>query len=100
MFGGLKFLEAAYVKNLLALLHWAQNLRDRAAGFRAIQLLAGIGPKTVGCIVAMPRRPSCLCRPQPLHPPWHARAFPRLSLAAATAGVAGSAGNRKRAAAA
>ena len=47
-FGGLKFLEAAHVKDLLAVVRWAQNLKDRVSGFRAIQLLAGIGPKTAG----------------------------------------------------
>jgi DNA helicase-2/ATP-dependent DNA helicase PcrA len=45
-FGGLKFLEAAHVKDVLAVLRWTQNLRDRVSGFRAVQLLAGIGPKT------------------------------------------------------
>ncbi len=44
-FGGLRFLEAAHVKDLLALLRWAQNRRDRVSGFRALQLLAGVGPK-------------------------------------------------------
>jgi DNA helicase-2/ATP-dependent DNA helicase PcrA len=43
-FGGLKFLEAAHVKDVLATLRWAHNLRDRVAGFRAAQLLPGIGP--------------------------------------------------------
>ncbi|MBK6865757.1 MAG: ATP-dependent helicase [Ideonella sp.] len=43
-FGGLKFLEAAHVKDLLALLRWAQNPRSRLAGFRVAQLVAGIGP--------------------------------------------------------
>jgi DNA helicase-2/ATP-dependent DNA helicase PcrA len=43
-FGGLKFLEAAHVKDVLAVLRWAQNLRDRVAGFRVAQLLPGIGP--------------------------------------------------------
>jgi len=47
-YGGLKFLEAAHVKDLLALVRWAQNLKDRVCGFRAIQLLAGVGPKTAG----------------------------------------------------
>ena len=47
-FGGLKFLEARHVKDVLALLRWAQNLRDRVAGFRALQLLPGVGPKTAG----------------------------------------------------
>ena len=50
-FGGLKFLEAAHVKDVLAVLRWAQNPRDRVSGFRAIQLLPGIGPKTAGRIL-------------------------------------------------
>jgi DNA helicase-2/ATP-dependent DNA helicase PcrA len=45
-FGGLKFLEAAHVKDVLAVLRWAQNPRDRIAGFRALQLVSGIGQKT------------------------------------------------------
>jgi DNA helicase-2/ATP-dependent DNA helicase PcrA len=43
-FGGLKFLEAGHVKDLLALLRWAENPRDQTAGFRALQILPGIGP--------------------------------------------------------
>ena len=43
-FGGLKFLEAAHIKDVLAALRWANNLRDRVAGFRVAQLLPGIGP--------------------------------------------------------
>ena len=42
-YGGLKFLEAAHVKDLLALLRWIENPRDRVAGFRVLQLLPGIG---------------------------------------------------------
>jgi DNA helicase-2/ATP-dependent DNA helicase PcrA len=45
-FGGLKFLEAAHIKDVLALLRWAQNPRGRIAGFRILQLLPGVGPKT------------------------------------------------------
>jgi DNA helicase-2/ATP-dependent DNA helicase PcrA len=45
-YGGLKFLEAAHIKDVLAFLHWAQNPRDRVAGFRVLQLLPGIGPAT------------------------------------------------------
>jgi DNA helicase-2/ATP-dependent DNA helicase PcrA len=45
-FGGLKFLEAAHIKDVLALLRWAENLRDRISGFRVIQLLPGAGPVT------------------------------------------------------
>lgn len=43
-FGGLKFLEAAHVKDMLACLRFAENPRDRVAGFRVLQLLPGIGP--------------------------------------------------------
>src|SRR5258708_4420393 len=45
-FGGLKFLEASHVKDVLAFLRWAENPRDRVAGFRVIQLLPGAGPTT------------------------------------------------------
>jgi DNA helicase-2/ATP-dependent DNA helicase PcrA len=43
-FGGLKFLDAAHVKDLLALLRFVENPRDRVAGFRVMHLLPGIGP--------------------------------------------------------
>ena len=42
-FGGLKFLEAAHVKDMLAILRFAQNPRGRVAGFRVVQLIPGIG---------------------------------------------------------
>ncbi len=45
-YGGLKFLEAAHVKDVLAILRWVENPRDAIAGFRALQLLPGIGPAT------------------------------------------------------
>ena len=45
-FGGLKFLEAAHIKDILAFLRWAENPRDRVAGFRVIQILPGVGPAT------------------------------------------------------
>jgi DNA helicase-2/ATP-dependent DNA helicase PcrA len=54
-FGGLKFLEAAHIKDVLAFLRWAENPRDRVAGFRVIQLLPGVGPVTaarlLNCII-------------------------------------------------
>ncbi len=43
-YGGLKFLEAAHVKDLLALLRWADNPLNRIAAFRVLQLLPGVGP--------------------------------------------------------
>lgn len=43
-YGGLKFLEAAHVKDLLAILRWADNPRNRIAAFRVLQLMPGVGP--------------------------------------------------------
>jgi DNA helicase-2/ATP-dependent DNA helicase PcrA len=43
-YGGLKFLEAAHVKDLLAVLRWADNPQNRVAAWRALQLLPGVGP--------------------------------------------------------
>ena len=45
-FGGLKFLEAAHVKDLLSILRFAENPRDRVSGFRVLQLMPGIGATT------------------------------------------------------
>jgi DNA helicase II / ATP-dependent DNA helicase PcrA len=50
-FGGLRFIEAAHVKDMLAILRWAENPADRVTGFRVIQLLSGIGPATAGKIL-------------------------------------------------
>ncbi|WP_081161091.1 ATP-dependent helicase [Ensifer aridi] len=50
-FGGLKFLDSAHVKDVLAVLRFAQNPRDRVAGFRLLQMLPGIGPQTAGKIL-------------------------------------------------
>jgi DNA helicase-2/ATP-dependent DNA helicase PcrA len=43
-FGGLKFIEAAHIKDILAVLRWAENVADRVTGFRVLQMLDGIGP--------------------------------------------------------
>jgi DNA helicase-2/ATP-dependent DNA helicase PcrA len=51
-YGGLKFIEAAHVKDLLAILRCAENPRDTIAGFRALQLLPGIGPVTAKKAIA------------------------------------------------
>ena len=50
-YGGLKFLEAAHIKDVLAFLRWAENPRDRVAGFRLIQLLPGVGSATAARIL-------------------------------------------------
>jgi DNA helicase II / ATP-dependent DNA helicase PcrA len=45
-FGGLKFLDAAHIKDMLALLRFVENPRDRVARFRLLHLLPGIGSAT------------------------------------------------------
>jgi DNA helicase-2/ATP-dependent DNA helicase PcrA len=43
-YGGLKFLEAAHVKDLMSMLRWADNPRNSVAGFRVLKLMPGFGP--------------------------------------------------------
>ena len=45
-YGGLKFLEAAHVKDFLSVLKWAENPRNEIAAFRVLKLLPGMGPAT------------------------------------------------------
>ena len=45
-FGGLKFLEASHIKDVLAVLRFVQNPAGRMAGFRTVQLIPGIGQAT------------------------------------------------------
>ena len=57
-FGGLKFLDSAHIKDVLAMLRFAQNPRDRVAGFRLMQLLPGVGPasaqRVLDCMASHP----------------------------------------------
>ncbi len=50
-FGGLKFLDSAHVKDVLAVLRFVENPRDRVAGFRVLQVLDGIGPASAGRVL-------------------------------------------------
>jgi DNA helicase-2/ATP-dependent DNA helicase PcrA len=43
-YGGLKFLEAAHVKDMLSVLRWVENPRNSVAGFRVLKLHPGFGP--------------------------------------------------------
>ncbi|HEY3178950.1 MAG TPA: ATP-dependent helicase [Casimicrobiaceae bacterium] len=45
-YGGLKFLDAAHVKDVLSLVRWIENPRGRLAAFRAVRTLPGVGPAT------------------------------------------------------
>ncbi len=51
-YGGLKFLEAAHVKDLLCVLRWVENPRDTIAAFRVLQLLPGMGPAGARAVLA------------------------------------------------
>jgi len=43
-YGGMKFLEAAHVKDMMSVLRWADNPRNSVAGFRVLKLMPGFGP--------------------------------------------------------
>jgi DNA helicase II / ATP-dependent DNA helicase PcrA len=45
-YGGLRYLEAAHVKDLIALLRLADNPADEISWFRVLQLVEGVGPAT------------------------------------------------------
>ncbi len=79
-YGGLRMLEAAHVKDLLAFLRFAENPRDRLAGFRLLQLLPGVGPafarKALDRLEALGFDPSGLALLPP--PPAARRLWPEL----------------------
>jgi DNA helicase-2/ATP-dependent DNA helicase PcrA len=50
-YGGLRFLEAAHVKDAISCLRWAENSRDTLAAFRVAQLLPGMGPRFADALV-------------------------------------------------
>jgi DNA helicase-2/ATP-dependent DNA helicase PcrA len=50
-YGGLRFVETAHVKDLLAFLRLAENPRDVMAGTRVLMLLPGVGPKKAKAIM-------------------------------------------------
>jgi DNA helicase-2/ATP-dependent DNA helicase PcrA len=50
-YGGLKFLEAAHIKDLMCVLRWADNPRNTVAAHRMLQLLPGFGPANAQKII-------------------------------------------------
>ncbi len=74
-YGGLKFLEAAHVKDFLAVLRWADNPRNRIAAFRALQLLPGMGPvHSDRCLATLAAAPTLAAGMAAFEPPAAARA--------------------------
>lgn len=63
-FGGLKFAEAAHVKDILARLRITENVRDVVSWFRVLQQLEGIGQKTAQNILD-----NLLAHPDPFSEP-------------------------------
>jgi DNA helicase-2/ATP-dependent DNA helicase PcrA len=51
-YGGLKFMEAAHVKDLLAFLRLMENPQDELSWFRVLQLLEGVGPAAARKVIA------------------------------------------------
>jgi DNA helicase-2/ATP-dependent DNA helicase PcrA len=51
-YGGLRFLDAAHIRDVLAILRWIENPRGRMAGFRALRLLPGVGPASATRMLA------------------------------------------------
>jgi DNA helicase-2/ATP-dependent DNA helicase PcrA len=69
-FGGLQFLEAAHVKDVLSVLRWAENPRSRLAGFRVAQLVPGVGATTAKRLLdAMDAAPDPASELQRFKPP-------------------------------
>lgn len=66
-FGGLKFIEAAHVKDVLSFVRLLENAYDELAWFRVLQLLNGIGAATARKLVeAVGVRGPDSSRPSPL----------------------------------
>jgi DNA helicase-2/ATP-dependent DNA helicase PcrA len=72
-YGGLKFLDAAHVKDAVALMRFAENPRDRVAGFRVALLLPGVGPKIAETIIAAAAADDGFAAMAALIPPGKAR---------------------------
>ncbi len=79
-YGGLKYMEAAHVKDVMSVLNWAENPKNELAGFRVLQLLDGIGPATARRACAhlhandgqFSALPSVGGVPRDARQPWHA----------------------------
>ena len=46
-YGGLRFMEAAHIKDVLAVLRWAANPQSRLSALRSARLVPGMGPASV-----------------------------------------------------
>lgn len=51
-YGGLRFLEAAHVKDMISFLRIVRNPRDEISWFRVLHLIPGVGPATAAKAIA------------------------------------------------
>lgn len=63
LYGGLRFLEAAHVKDLVCGLRLVENPADDLAWFRLLQLIDGIGPATARGVTAIIRSGQAVDQP-------------------------------------
>ena len=101
-FGGLKFLEAAHVKDFVAAVRLLDNRLDEVAWYRLLRLHDGIGPARARALLDCDRsrRPTEAPRPVTTEPIRHARgrrgaaapAMCRVALAATLDGLAAARG--------
>jgi DNA helicase-2/ATP-dependent DNA helicase PcrA len=71
-YGGLKFLESAHVKDLLALLRWADNPAATLAAQRVARRVSGLGPATVARLATHAGALEALPVPRAAAPGWAA----------------------------
>jgi DNA helicase II / ATP-dependent DNA helicase PcrA len=82
-YGGLRYLDAAHVKDFIALLRLTANPSDELSWFRLLQLLDGVGPVRARRILEALRAPDG-GQPELSRWPLAARHVPESALAAAT----------------
>jgi DNA helicase II / ATP-dependent DNA helicase PcrA len=71
-YGGLKFMEAAHVKDVLAVLRWADNPASRLAALRTARLVPGMGPASVRRLLDHAGPLDSFKPPPAAHAPWAA----------------------------
>ena len=71
-FGGLRFLEAAHVKDVLAVLRWADNPAAALAAQRVARLVPGIGPAALQRFAAVGHDLAVFDPPRTAAAPWQA----------------------------
>ncbi len=62
-YGGIRYLEAAHVKDFLALVRGSLHVRDEVSWFRVFQLFDGVGPATARKLVAQLSEPLAVALP-------------------------------------